>query len=173
MWETQVRSLVQEDPLGKEMATHSNILAWRTHGRRSLVGYSPQGRRVGHDWATSLSLPSLKRHFKQQGLENLFFLWFIYLIWLHRDFLAACGLSLVLVHRPHTGLVVPLSMWDLPEPGIESMSPALSGRFLTTGPPGKFLENLHVYTWVSMSHVCFLFFMSENCRHAESSCTCQ
>ena len=38
-----------EEPLEKEMATHSSILAWRTHGRRSLVGYSPQGRRVGHD----------------------------------------------------------------------------------------------------------------------------
>ena len=29
MWETQVRSLGQEDPLEKEMATHSSILAWR------------------------------------------------------------------------------------------------------------------------------------------------
>ena len=29
MWETQVRSLGREDPLEKEMATHSNILAWR------------------------------------------------------------------------------------------------------------------------------------------------
>ena len=29
MRETWVRSLVQEDPLEKEMATHSNILAWR------------------------------------------------------------------------------------------------------------------------------------------------
>ena len=28
MWETQVRSLGWEDPLEKEMATHSNILAW-------------------------------------------------------------------------------------------------------------------------------------------------
>ena len=27
--ETQVRSLGQEDPLEKEMVTHSNILAWR------------------------------------------------------------------------------------------------------------------------------------------------
>ena len=27
----------------KEMATHSNILAWETHGQRSLVGYSPWG----------------------------------------------------------------------------------------------------------------------------------
>ena len=29
MWETQVRSLGREDPLEKEMATHSSILAWR------------------------------------------------------------------------------------------------------------------------------------------------
>ena len=29
MWETQVQSLDQEDPLEKGMATHSNILAWR------------------------------------------------------------------------------------------------------------------------------------------------
>ena len=28
-------------------------------------------------------------------------------------------------------------MWDLPGPGPESMSPALAGGFLTTGPPGK------------------------------------
>ena len=30
MQETQVRSLGQEDPLEKGMATHSSILAWRT-----------------------------------------------------------------------------------------------------------------------------------------------
>ena len=29
MWETQVQSLDQEDPLEKGMATHSSILAWR------------------------------------------------------------------------------------------------------------------------------------------------
>ena len=29
VWETRVRSLGQEDPLEKEMATHSSILAWR------------------------------------------------------------------------------------------------------------------------------------------------
>ena len=28
MWDTQVRSLGQEDPLEKEMATHSSVLAW-------------------------------------------------------------------------------------------------------------------------------------------------
>ena len=29
MWETWVRSLSREDPVEKEMATHSSILAWR------------------------------------------------------------------------------------------------------------------------------------------------
>ena len=43
MQETQVRPLGQEDPLEKEMATHSSILAWEIHGQSSLAGYSPQG----------------------------------------------------------------------------------------------------------------------------------
>ena len=34
-----------EDPLEKETATHSSILAWKIHRRRSLVGYSPWGRK--------------------------------------------------------------------------------------------------------------------------------
>ena len=33
-------------------------------------------------------------------------------------------------------------MWDLPGPGLEPMSPALAGSFLTTVPPGKSKENL-------------------------------
>ena len=33
-------------------------------------------------------------------------------------------------------------MWDLPGPGLEPVSPALAGGFLTTVPPGK-LQNLH------------------------------
>ena len=28
-------------------------------------------------------------------------------------------------------------MWDLPGPGLEPVSPALAGGFLTTEPPGK------------------------------------
>jgi len=38
--ETWVQSLGQENPLEKEMATHSSILAWEIHEQRSLVGYS-------------------------------------------------------------------------------------------------------------------------------------
>ena len=50
MRETRVQSLSWEDPLEKEMATHSSILAWRTPwteepgGIQSLVS-----QRVGHD----------------------------------------------------------------------------------------------------------------------------
>ena len=32
-------------------------------------------------------------------------------------------------------------MWDLPGPGLEPVSPALAGGFLTTAPPGKSLSN--------------------------------
>ena len=57
MQETQVRSLGGEDPLEKEMATHSSILAWKIpcmeepHGLQSIGS-----QRVGHDGVTSLSL---------------------------------------------------------------------------------------------------------------------
>ena len=44
MWETQVRSLGQEDPLEKGMATHTRILAWRIPWtERSLADYRPWG----------------------------------------------------------------------------------------------------------------------------------
>ena len=39
MWETGVRSLGQEYPLEKEMATHSSTLAGKSYG------HSPQGRK--------------------------------------------------------------------------------------------------------------------------------
>ena len=50
MWETWVQSLVQEDPLEKEMATHSSIFAWRISwmeepGRLQSTGL----QRVRHD----------------------------------------------------------------------------------------------------------------------------
>ena len=48
----RARSLCQEDPLEKEMATHSRVLAWKFHGQRSLVGCSPWGhKRVTHNLA--------------------------------------------------------------------------------------------------------------------------
>ena len=37
--ETRGPSLSQEDPLEDEMATHSSILAGKSHGQRSLAGF--------------------------------------------------------------------------------------------------------------------------------------
>jgi len=48
--ETQVQSLSQEDPLEKEMATHSSILAWRipwTEEPGRL--WCTESQRAGHD----------------------------------------------------------------------------------------------------------------------------
>ena len=46
----RVPSLDWEDPLEKEMVTHSSILAWRIRGQRRLVGYKGMGlQRVEHD----------------------------------------------------------------------------------------------------------------------------
>ena len=41
--------------------------------------------------------------------------------------LSSCGLRAQLLR----------GMWDLPGPGLEPVSPALAGGFLTTAPPGK------------------------------------
>ena len=54
MQETQVQSLGGEDPLEKEMATHSNILVWeipRTEepGRLQFMWL----QKVGHDWVSN------------------------------------------------------------------------------------------------------------------------
>ena len=50
MQETPVRSLGQKDPLEREMATHSSILAWRIPWtEKSGELQSMESQRVGHD----------------------------------------------------------------------------------------------------------------------------
>ena len=50
MWETWVQSLGWEDPLEKEMATHSSILAWRIPWTEEPGGlYSMRSQRVGYN----------------------------------------------------------------------------------------------------------------------------
>ena len=53
MQETQVGSLGQEDPLEKEMATHSTILAWEIPWTEESGGLQPMGlQKVGHQLVT-------------------------------------------------------------------------------------------------------------------------
>ena len=75
MQETWVRSLGWEDPLEKEMATHSSTLAWRSRwteepGRLQSMGL----QRVGHGWATSLHFTS------NSGRQTKYFYLDIYLL---------------------------------------------------------------------------------------------
>ena len=50
MQEIRVQSLSREDPLEKEMATHSSILAWRIPWREEPGRLQSMGSlRVGHD----------------------------------------------------------------------------------------------------------------------------
>ena len=50
MWETWVRFLGREDPLEKEMAIHSSILAWKIPWTEKLGGPQSMGsQRVRHD----------------------------------------------------------------------------------------------------------------------------
>ena len=63
MQEIWVRSLGQEDPLEKEIAIHSSILAWRIPWTEGSGGLQSMGsQRVGHDLVTNtfiLSLPPI------------------------------------------------------------------------------------------------------------------
>ena len=49
----RVQSLPLEDPVEKEMATHSNILAWRIPWTEEPEGLQSMGlQRIGHDLTT-------------------------------------------------------------------------------------------------------------------------
>ena len=76
MQETWVQSLGQEDPLEKEMATHSSTLAWKIPwtekpGRLQSMGL----QRVGHDWAIAcllaLRVPRTTRRSNQSILKEI------------------------------------------------------------------------------------------------------
>ena len=110
---------------------------------------------------------------------------YLFYFWLHWIFIAACGLSLVMVSRNYSLVVgngislsgsfsycrarslkhvsfsscgswasLPCGMWDHSSySGNKLISPALTGEFLSTGPPrsphGSFLR----WKWKSFSHV--------------------
>ena len=65
MRETWVRSLGREDPLEEEMATHSSGLE-KSHGLRSLVGYSPWGYKE----LDTTERPHFTSHFRRKFLTS-------------------------------------------------------------------------------------------------------
>ena len=81
MQETYIQSLGQEDPLEKEMATHSSILAWRIPWAEEPGGLQPMGSaRIGHNLATKPPPPS-----------------FLYLLFINVASLFVCFLVYILI----------------------------------------------------------------------------
>ena len=73
MQEMQVRSLGQEDPQEKEMATHFSILVWEIPWTEEPGGLQSLGlQRVRHDWAT-----------KQQGGKLESYVWVLVYVYAH------------------------------------------------------------------------------------------
>ena len=131
----QVWSLDQDAPLEKEMETHSSSLAGKSHGQRSLAGYSPWAGKESDRmsaWAhmhthTHTHVWSTHTHScEAQALGHAAF--------------SSCSSRTLECRLDHnswcTGLVAPC-MWDPLGSGVELVSPALAGGFLTPEPPGK------------------------------------
>ena len=73
--ETWVRSLGQEDPLEKEMATHFSILAWKIPWTKEPGRLQSMGsQRVGHDWVTSLTYSLTKQFCLKEHTSTVDFL---------------------------------------------------------------------------------------------------
>ena len=93
-------------------------------------------------------------------------------------FMVVRGPLFIAVHRPLTIVAPPVaghrlqthrlsscgsraqplrSMWDLPRPGLEPVSPALAGRFSTTAPPGKPLLFFCYFYLFFFPFLCFYF----------------
>ena len=69
MQEAHVRSLGWEDPLEKEMATHSSTLAWKIPWTKEPGRLQSMGsQRVRHNWATSLHFTTKKLRAKTRPL---------------------------------------------------------------------------------------------------------
>ena len=118
-WETQFRSLGQEDPLEEGVATHSSILAWRIPGREEPGGLHSTGwLRDGHNWShlvcTLISFWYIYISFGEICIQKLstLFSWTVYLLivescvfvlysehnsliqyMIYKNFLPVCGFS--------------------------------------------------------------------------------
>ena len=70
MRETGVRALGWEDPLEKEMATHSRTMPGKSHGQRSLIDYSPRGRKESNTTERLPLTPTLGFPHSSAGKES-------------------------------------------------------------------------------------------------------
>ena len=155
MQETWVRSLGREDPLEKEMATHSSTLAWRIPWTEEPGGLQSTGsQRVGHDWTTSLthslmhlySVPlnlcfSIWKHMQKQKITKM-------LVHLGYIDLVPCDTvtqlrTIIFCHTTHTtcGILVLLPGIQPAPLALEVPNPRLN-HWTTGGNPKNFKKNI-------------------------------
>ena len=150
--EMQVWSLGWEDPLEKDMATHSSILAWEIMWTEE-TGW-PQfimSQRVGHDWSNLACMQWEIWCLFELCLFLIFPYLFIY-FGLYQVLVAACRLLITLCRLNCSSGMGNSCGILAPQPGIKPTSPALAGEFLATEPPGKSLSyvSLHMAFYLSL-----------------------
>ena len=111
-----------------------------------------------------------------------FSLWWILLLWStgsRRMGFSSCGSWALERKLSSCGAWTFLlsSMWDLPGPGLEPVSPALAGGFLTTLPPGKCLSILYPVVFPTrfesfLMVLCLLFLLLQPTLELISMCNC-
>ena len=105
-----------------ELGFHCYVWAFSCYGERGLLQLRCTGFSL--QWLLSLwSMGSRYAGFSSCGSQAL------------ECRLSSCGTWAYLLH----------GMWDLPGPGLEAVSPALVGGFLSTVPPGKPLDFILCY----------------------------
>ena len=138
MRDTSVRSPGWEDPLEKEMATHSSTLAWKIPRMEEPGGLQSMGsQRVGHDSVTSLHLSfSISPSNEHPGLI------FFRMDWL--DLLAVQGtLKSLLQHHSSKASILPHSAFFIVQ---------ISHAYMTTG------KTIVLTRWTFVSKVISLLF---------------
>ena len=133
MQETWFRSLGQEDPLEKEMATHSNTRAWRIPWAEEPGWCGPWDHKELEK--EEQKFPKISRR------KEIIKIWAEIIeteIW---TVAYQAPLSMGFSRQEcWSGLPFP-SPGDLPDPGIEPGSPTLQANALPSEPPGKLKRN--------------------------------
>ena len=136
---------------GEGNGNHSSVLARRIPGTGEPVG----SHRVGHDWRDSAAVPSLLCWLVPSCELRAAVSWGGPLGVVCRLLIQVASLVAEAQAPGHTGFScgsqgqdcrlnccgpraeLLCGTWDLPRSGTEPVSPALTGRFFTTEPPGK------------------------------------
>ena len=72
MRETQIWSLGQEDPLEKEMATHSSTLAWKIPWMKEPGRLQSMGlQRVRHDWSDLACMHKVEKNNREADIAGV------------------------------------------------------------------------------------------------------